>query len=312
MELDRLCRYAIWTVANILFSRIFALCERLGFHITRNHFYEPIPDTRTLADQLWLRQSQLAGMNVNEQKQVEMINQFLRFKNEYDNFPKNRTSKTWQFYTNNPHFGPVDAEVLYCMIRHFQPKKMIEIGCGYSTYLSAEAILKNEEDNGFRADLTAIDPHPSGVLKSGFPGLSRLITKKIEDLDLEEYKALKENDILFIDSSHVLKIGNDVYHEYLEILPRLNKGVIVHIHDLFFPCEYPKMWVLKMRRFWNEQYLVQAFLAFNNAFEVLWCGSYMHLKHPDKLTEAFASYNRATVRSTYRPGATSLWIRKMA
>jgi hypothetical protein len=312
MELDVMYRYAFRAMDTILFSRIFALCERLGFHITRNHFYEPIPDTRTLKDQLWLRQSQLIGININEQKQVEMINQFLRFKNEYDNFPKNRTSKAWQFYANNPHFGPVDAEVLYCMIRHFQPKKIIEIGCGYSTYLSAEAVLKNKDENGFRADLIAVDPHPNGVLKSGFPGLSRLITKKIEDVDLEEYKALRENDILFIDSSHVLKIGNDVHHEYLEILPRLNKGVIVHIHDIFYPCEYPKMWVLKMRRFWNEQYLVQAFLAFNNAFEVLWCGSYMRLKHSDKLADAFASYNRATVWSTYRPGATSLWIRKIA
>ena len=312
MELDRMYRYAIRAMDTILFSRIFAPCEKLGFHITRNHFYEPIPDTRTLKDQLWLRQSQLVGIDINEQKQVEMINQFLRFKNEYDNFPKNRTSKAWQFYANNPYFGPVDAEVLYCMIRHFQPKKIIEIGCGYSTYLSAEAILKNEEKSGYRADLIAVDPYPNRVLKSGFPGLSRLITEKIEDIDLEEYKALKENDILFIDSSHVLKIGNDVHHEYLEILPRLNKGVIVHIHDIFVPCEYPKMWVLKMRRFWNEQYLVQAFLAFNNVFEVLWCGSYMHLKHPDKLAEAFASYNQATVWSTYRPGATSLWIRKIA
>lgn len=305
-------RYAIRAMDTILFSRIFALCEKLGFHITRNHFYEPIPDTRTLKNQLWLRQSQLVGININEQKQLEMIDQFLRFKNEYDNFPQNKTSKPWRFYADNPHFGPVDAEVLYCIIRHFQPQKIIEIGCGYSTYLSAEAVLKNEDEHGFRADLIAIDPHPNRVLKSGFPGLSRLITEKIEDTDLEEYKALKENDILFIDSSHVLKIGNDVHHEYLEILPRLNKGVIVHIHDIFYPCEYPKMWVLKMRRFWNEQYLVQAFLAFNNAFEVLWCGSYMHLKHPDKLADAFASYNRATVWSTYRPGATSLWIRKIA
>lgn len=312
MELEKIYRYAISALDTILFSRIFALCERLGFHITRNHFYQPIPDTGTLKDPLWLRQSQLVGININEQKQVEMINQFLRFKNEYDNFPGNRTAKPWQFHTGNPHFGPVDAEVLYCMIRHFQPKKIIEIGSGYSTYLSAEAILKNEGESRHRADLIAIEPHPNRVLKSGFPGLSRLIPKKLEDVDSEEFKTLNENDILFIDSSHVLKIGSDVYHEYLEILPGLNAGVIIHIHDIFFPYEYPKRWVLKMRRFWNEQYLVQAFLAFNNAFEVLWCGSYMHLKHPDKLAEAFASYNQVTVWSTSRPGATSLWIRKIA
>jgi hypothetical protein len=123
---------------------------------------------------------------------------------------------------------------------------------------------------------------------------------------------LKENDILFIDPSHVLKIGNDVQYEYLEILPRLNKGVIVHVHDIFIPCNYPKKWVLEKHRFWNEQYLFQAFLAFNNAFEVLWGGSYMHLRHPDKLEEAFNSYNRKTIWSGHVLGATSFYLRKKA
>ena len=86
--------------------------------------------------------------------------------------------------------------------------------------------------------------------------------------------------------------------------------MIVHIHDVFLPCEYPRRWVLGMHRFWNEQYLVQAFLAYNNAFEIVWCGSYMHVRHPDKLAEAFDSYDQSTVWATDRPGATSLWIRK--
>jgi len=282
----------------------------MGFHITRNHFYQPIPDTRTLKDELWLRQSELVGVNLNEQKQIQLLSKFLRFKCEYGAFPKNKTAKPWQYFMDNPNFGPVDAEILYCMIRHFKPKKMIEIGCGYSTYLAAQAILRNEEESGYQAELIAIEPYPGEVLKSGFPGLSKLIPMKVEEVDLAEYDELKENDILFIDSSHVLRIGNDVHHEYLEILPRLRKGVLVHIHDVFFPCEYPKQWVLEMHRFWNEQYLLQAFLTFNSAFDVLWCGSYMHLKHPDKLEDAFASYNKETVWCTQRPGVTSLWMRK--
>lgn len=282
----------------------------MGFHITENYFYQPIPDTRTLKDELWLRQSELAGVDMNEQEQFQLLNQFLKFKNEYDAFPRDKALKPYEYYINNDMFGPVDAEILYCMVRHFKPKKIVEIGSGYSTYLFAQAILKNEAENGNRAELTAIEPYPNEVLRRGFPGLSKLISAKVEEVDLSEFSELKENDILFIDSSHVLKIGNDVQYEYLEILPRLNKGVIVHIHDIFLPAEYPKKWVLGMHRFWNEQYLLQAFLAFNGAFEVLWAGSYMHLRHRNQLEKASSSYNRDTVWATHVPGATSFWIRK--
>jgi hypothetical protein len=190
------------------------------------------------------------------------------------------------------------------MIRHFKPKKIFEIGSGNSTYLAAQAVLKNKEENGKGCELIAFEPYPNDVLRAGFPGLSKLIPTKIQNIALSKFSELKENDILFIDSSHVLKIGGDVQYEYLEILPRLNKGVIVHIHDIFLPAEYPKEWVLKKYRFWTEQYLLQAFLASNSAFEVLWGGSYMHLKHPDKLEAAFASYKR----EVRWPG--SFWMRR--
>lgn len=203
-------------------------------------------------------------------------------------------------------FESVDGEVLYCMIRHFKPKKIFEIGSGNSTYLFAQAILKNkEEHNDYECELVAIEPYPNNILKTGFAGLSKLIPKKVQDISLSEFKKLTENDILFIDSSHVLKIGSDVQYEYLEILPRLKKGVLVHLHDIFLPAEYPKEWVLKDYRFWTEQYLLQAFLAFNDSFEVIWAGSYMHLKHPDKLEVAFSSYRR----NERWPG--SFWIRKI-
>ncbi len=310
MELKKYFEILKRPIYHIVFMRLFQLWECMGFHITPNNFYQPIPDTRTLRDKLWLQQSGLVGVDMNEQKQIQLPNQVLRFKEEYDVFPKNTVLKPWQYYLNNPTFGPVDAEILYCMIRHFKPKKIVEIGSGYSTYLSAQAILKNEEESGNKSELTAIEPYPNEVLKSGFPGLSKLISTKVEEVDLSVFNELKENDILFIDSSHVLKIGNDVQYEYLEILPRLNKGVIIHIHDIFFPSEYPKRWVLEMHLFWNEQYILQAFLAFNSSFEVLWSGSYMHLRYPDKLEKAFSSYDRERVWRTQMHGATSFWMRK--
>ena len=219
MKFERIFRVLLRPIYPIVFVRLFSLWERMGFHITQNHFYQPIPDTRTLKNELWLRQSELVGINMNEQKQIQLLNQFLRFKDEYDTFPRNKTSKPYQYYLNSHNFFAVDAEILYCMIRNFKPKKIIEIGSGYSTYLSGQAILKNEEESGNKAELIAIEPYPNEVLRSGFPGFSKLISKKVEEIDLSEFNKLKENDILFIDSSHVLKIGNDVQYEYLEILP---------------------------------------------------------------------------------------------
>ena len=294
-------------IYNIVFVRFFGVWESIGLHITVNDFYQPIPDTRTLKDELWLRESQLVGIDISEQNQVRLLNQFSsRFKNEYETFPRNRAEKPYQYYVNNGPFESVDGEILYCVIRHFGPKKMVEIGSGYSTYLSAQALLKNEEETGHKGQLIAIDPYPNDVVRLGFPGFSQLIPAKVEDVELVEFTNLQENDILFIDSSHVLRIGNDVQYEYLEILPRLNKGVIVHFHDIFLPKEYPRKWVLEQHVFWNEQYLLQAFLAFNGAFEVLWAGHYMYLKHPEKLEEAFGSYDRKVV------GPGSFWIRKKA
>lgn len=266
----------------------------MGFHITPNSFYQPIPDTRRLKDDLWSKHSELVGIDINERKQLELLSLFAsKFKAEYERFPRKKTNKPAEFYLRNESFESVDAEVLYCMIRHFKPRKIYEIGSGYSTYLSAQAVRKNEqEDSRYRCELVAIEPYPNEILRAGFPGLSRLVSREVQDVPLSEFEKLTESDILFIDSSHVLRIGNDVQYEYLELLPRLNKGVIVHVHDIFLPAEYPKEWVLRDHRFWTEQYLLQAFLAFNDSFEVLWAGSYMHLNYPDELEEAFSSYRK--------------------
>lgn len=287
-------------------KKTFPFWQKLGFHITPNHYYQPIPDTRTLKGDLWQKQSELAGIDINEQGQINLLSQFsYEFKEEYESFPRSKTSVPYQYYVNNGTIGSLDGEILYCMIRHFKPRKLFEIGSGISTYLSAQAILKNKEkDDSYECELVAIEPYPNDILRAGFPGFSKLMPKKAQDIPLSEFKKLTQNDILFIDSSHVLKIGSDVQYEYLEILPRLNKGVIVHLHDIFLPAEYPMEWILKDYRFWTEQYLLQAFLTFNDSFKVLWGGSYMHLKHPDKLEAVFTSYKRA---ETW-PG--SFWIRK--
>ena len=298
MNISRIRNALVWRFVNKSFSWF----QRIGLHITPVHFYQPVPDTRTLTEETWQRPSKLIGINLNEDHQIDALSRFsARYKSEYENFPRSKTSVPHEYYVSNGEFESVDAEMLYCMIRHFKPKKIFEIGSGNSTYLSAQAILKNRE-NSHECQLTAFEPYPNETLKAGFPGLAELVTTKIQDVPLSKFDELGENDFLFIDSSHVLKIGSDVQYEYLEILPRLRKGVMVHIHDIFLPAEYPKEWVVGSRMFWNEQYLLQAFLTFNDSFEVLWAGSYLHLKHPDKLRTAFDTYAGGA------PG--SFWIRK--
>lgn len=280
------------------YIKYFTFWEKKGFHITPNHFYQPIPDTRTLKNDLWEKESELVGVDMNTDLQLDLLrNVFPRYSEEYNNFPQERTDVPYEFHFNNGMFDGVDALVLYCMVRHFRPKMIIEVGSGYSTFVSAKASLRNRNTK-----LMCIEPYPNETLKQGFPGLTELITKKVEDIDLDFFSRLESGDILFIDTSHVIKIGGDVNFLYLEVIPRLKKGVIVHIHDIFFPKEYPKSWVLDEYRFWTEQYLLQAFLAFNTAFEILFCNSYMGLKYPSEMKSTFP-------HSPWLYGG-SIWIRK--
>ena len=304
--MSKLTKYYQFIISSAL-NKSFELWERLGIHIVPNHFYQPIPDVRYLDDRLWETPSALVGIDIDEQSQTELLSQFYdAYKHEYDLFPTSKTSRSYEYFVNNGNFESVDGEILYCIIRHFKPKRVIEIGSGNSTYLSALAIqINKEEDPKYTCEFTAIEPYPNKVLQDGFPNLSSLIKEPVQSVPLSAFKELDENDILFIDSSHVLKVGSDVQYEYNEILPRLNKGVLIHVHDIFLPFEYPKRWIRQEHRFWTEQYLLQAFLTYNSAFKVVWAGHYMHWKHPELLEKAFGSYRREKIQ----PG--SFWMKKI-
>ncbi len=289
-------------------NKSFVFWQKLGLNILPNHFYSPIPDLNELDQLIWKNKSQLVGIDLNEEKQLQLLSLFnTKYKDEYDKLPKNYSdiSKPYQYFLNNEYFGPISGEFLYCAIRHFKPKRIVEIGSGFSSYLIANTILKNKETNkDYNCKFISIDPYPNKVLSNGFPGLSKLVPKKVQLVPLEEFEKLEKNDILFIDSSHVLKIGGDLQYEYLEILPRLNKGVIIHIHDIFLPLEYPPRWILNDKLFWNEQYLLQAFLMFNNYFEIIFAGNYLFLNHSEILNRYFDSYHRSR-------GSSSFWIRRI-
>ena len=282
----------------VLFQQYFPLWEEHGFHLTPVHFYQPIPDTRTLTDDLWTKESELVGVEMNDAVQLELLRKvFPRFRAEYEQFPMNPTDRPYEYYSNNNFFSGTDALALYCMVRHFQPNTILEVGSGFSSRISAQAARRNKSTN-----LICIEPYPEATLIHGFPGLTSLIPKEVQKVDLDVFQRLDTNDMLFIDTSHVVKCGGDVNFLYLEVLPRLNPGVIVHVHDIFFPYEYPKQWVGELFRFWNEQYLLQAFLAFNSEYEVLLCNSYLGYKYHDEM--------RVTFPNSPWWGGLSFWMRR--
>lgn len=261
----------------------FEVWQAKGFHVTANHFYQPIPDTSNLPVSLWQQKSALNGINMNAEQQLQLLREaFSNFYEEYRQFPKQKTKDPTKFYFNNGAFGGTDALVLYCMVRHFKPNLVVEVGSGYSTLVTLEAARINENTR-----LVCVDPYPAPFLEPRRLGIQELHPHKVQDVNLDVFRRLESGDILFIDTSHVVKIGSDVNYLFLNVLPLLKPGVIVHIHDIFFPNDYPREWVIDQKIFWNEQYLLQAFLMYNSAFDVLFCNSYAAAHFMDDFKRVF-------------------------
>ena len=300
-QLTSLIRKVIWSEPH------FRFWQRLGVNFTKKHYSSPILDLREIRErqEIW-NKSSLAGIDFNTTGQLYLLeNIFPNFKSEL-NFTTDKTKNPHEFYLINPGFGLIDAGVLHCMIRQFKPKKIIEIGAGNSTLVSARASLFNKE-NGVDTQLISIEPYPKQYLSDGFDGLKKLIVKKVENIGVDFFDQLEDRDILFIDSSHVLRVGNDVYSLFLEVLPRLKKGVIVHIHDIFLPYNYPNYWVLNKLAFMTEQYILQAFLSCNKAFEVLYANYFMSKEFPQKTNSVFIKPDGYTEENH----GGSFWIRRI-
>ena len=283
---------------------------RHGFHLLKKHYYLPIPDEMDISGGFWEKTSELVGLDMNKNFALDLLeNIFPLYMDEFrSKFPLHAGKDPHKFYLINGGYMAVDAHVYYAIIRHYKPSRILEIGAGNSTILAGEACLQNQKEDSKLANLTAIDPYPSDYLANGkVPGLSQMITSKVQETSMSLFTSLNAGDILFIDSSHVLKSGGDVQMEYLEIFPRLSPGVLVHIHDISLPRAYPRVYY-ENQLYWNEQYLLQAFLAFNSRFEVMWPGNYMMKKYPEKVLQVFPEFKK--MRQHYplsEPSA--FWIR---
>jgi len=299
---DRLAALIAELTPSLLFSkdftRHFQSWEARGFHLTPVHFYSPMPNTTELDDALWKRERTMAGIAMNDASQLSLLDLWRRFQDEYDVLPLEPPAGAPEaFYLRNPMFGGMDALVLYCMVRHFRPRSIIEVGSGFSTRLFVEAARRNG-----RTDILCIEPYPDPILKSALP--VELVTRRVQDVPVSLFDRLESGDFLFVDSSHTVKTGGDVTHLLLEVFPRLKPGVIVHLHDIYLPRELPKDWVIDQLRFWSEQDLLQAFLAFNNTFEVVIANAYLLLRHEEILRAVFP-------RADWLGGG-SFWIRRVS
>lgn len=268
-----------------------------GF-VPRGHFYSPLPDTS--ASDTLENPGECAGIDLNSDTQHETLLRMIELYPEFDWSARGKSGA--RFHFDQSYFKQGDSIALYSMMRLFPPKRVIEVGSGFSSALMLDV---SDRFLDGRTQFTFIDPFPerlSEVLRPEDFRTANIIKRPVQEIPANSFAELQSNDILFIDSSHVAKIGSDVNYLYFEVLPRLAGGVLVHVHDIFWPFQYPIDWVREGRA-WNEAYLLRAFLCFNSRFEIVFWAPYAANKWREIIARCMPEYLKDT-------GA-SLWLRRI-
>jgi hypothetical protein len=269
------------------------------------HFYSPIADPQDLVERqakIWPPSPEIVGVDFRPEEHSRILTDvFPRFIGEYD-YPDSEGDATddQSYYTNNSQFGWLDSRALFVLLREWRPKRLIEVGSGFSSLLAADVNRRFLEGS---CEITCVEPYPRPFLERGIPGVASLVKERVQLLEPSFFtERLEPGDVLFIDSSHVVKTGSDVVHLLFEVLPRLSPGVRVHFHDVFFPADYPKSWAITENRSWNEQYVLRALLMYSTAFRVAFGCNYAFTRFPDLVSAALG-----------RPGfgGGSFWIERI-
>jgi predicted O-methyltransferase YrrM len=237
-------------------------------------YYSPICDTRELKsryrDPSPRGDVDLPGIELNRAAQLETLSSWDAMIQPFPEY----LAPPARYYWKQSHFGLGDAHVLSCFIRSLKPRRIIEIGSGFSSACALDTI----DDAGLQVECTFIDPEPERLLSTLSDldrELLRIVPRCVQDVALSLFDALEANDILFIDSTHVLKTCSDVAFELFEILPRLKPGVMIHFHDILYPFEYPPTWAISNNFSWNETYAVRCFLSNNDAYQITFWSDYI-------------------------------------
>jgi len=285
------------SVRTTLSSLFHALQSGLHVSVTPSHFYFPVPDLDSFRGKDWKERRPCSGIDFHFDEQIQRLQHDLAPYLAECKFPESSISNNGHrsFHFNNGFFEHVDAEIAYAFVRRNKPRRIIEIGSGNTTMVLAAALRANRKE-GFPGELISIEPHPAPYLKHGIDGLTQLIEKPVQQVPVEFFHQLEANDILFIDSTHVVSVDSDVLYECLRILPELAEGVLVHLHDIFTPFDYPQKFVMTNLCFWGEQYMLEAFLSFNRAFRVMWSASALQHEHWNELEAAFPAWKDSYTR----------------
>lgn len=251
---------------------------RIGVFPIDDHYYEPQFDMRN-CKRPFSEKRPLEGIFWNLQDQLGLL-KHLTFADEITDIPQTRSDKI-EFHFNNGAFETGDAEYWYQFLRFKKPGRLFEIGSGSSTLLAQKAIRENRRTNPeYDCQHVCIEPYERPWLEK--IGVT-VVREKVEDLEISFFSELDAGDILFIDSSHIIRPEGDILFEYLTLLPCLKKGVIVHVHDIFSPRNYLADWLVEDVRFWNEQYLLEAFLTNNSEWKIIGALNLIHHDHFDEL-----------------------------
>jgi predicted O-methyltransferase YrrM len=291
------------------YRQLYWVARRMLTRITRQgwparHHYSPLVDVgyvKRHSARLFNTQVELGpSIDLNAAVQDEMLASVAAAYKDFD-WPEEPVADR-RYYLNNRLFIYGDAVVLYGLLRRFRPRRVIEVGSGFSSALMLDTVDRHPE---LETEFTFIEPFSARLqtlLRDTQRARYRVVDALAQDVPLEEFSNLAAGDMLFIDSSHVAKTGSDVNFIVFEVLPILQPGVIVHVHDILWPFEYPQEWVVKLRWSWNEAYLLRAFLQFNTAFEILLFNSYVGERRRSFLEQ------HMPLALKY-PGA-SLWLRR--
>jgi hypothetical protein len=302
-----------WSLRQVLRNKMISryLEEQLSAEILQvpgirfvppGHFYSPFPDLEEIEKErqrIYQTPQTKDGIDVNADQQFSLLGKLLAYYPLFD--WEEASSKAYRFWLKNDYFGGGDAVILFGILQHFAPVKIIEIGSGFSSALMLDT---NEKFCGGRIEFDFIEPHgerlnqlltPTDRLKV------RLHNAPVQKIPLQLFDELQRNDVLFVDSSHVAKVGSDVNHILFQILPRLRTGVLVHFHDVFYPFEYPLEWIREGRA-WNEAYILRAFLQYNSQFEVVMFNNLV--------VQRWRHYVADKAPIMARTPGSSLWLRK--
>ncbi len=281
-----------------------SLQAQLGeLYVPPGHFFSPLPALdeirREEAKIFGAKPLKIPGIDLRESEQLALLRNLARF---YPDMPfQDHKIPGLRYYFVNDAYTYGDGILLYCMVRHLAPKRIIEVGSGYSSCLLLDT---NDLHFDGAIELSFIEPYPQllrTLISTEDHDTCRIIPERLQDMDLKEFENLKAGDILFIDSTHVSKINSDVNFLFFEILPRLASGVYIHLHDIFWPFEYPKWWVYEGRG-WNESYLLRAFLQYNQNFSIVLMGTYLRSFHQQ--------YFEQNMPLCLKRFGGSIWLRK--